>query len=193
MSLFGVAILALLGSVYWATVFYLREKSDHIITVERALLETTYDRGGADGLVVLIDQRIGDRHFGDWAYLIVDHSLCYIGSLKSWPASLRDQGWGYLAPAPEETGRALLRVTYRVLPGDYHLLVGQPVDDLEGLVDTITTGLAWAVGFIILLAAAAGVSTARRSVGRIEAINATSRENYAKRAGRAHTAARDRR
>ena len=81
-SLFGVAILALLGSVYWSTVFYLREKSDHAITAERALLETAYDSRGTSGLVTLINQRISDRHFDDWVYLIVDHSLGYIAGTR---------------------------------------------------------------------------------------------------------------
>jgi len=69
-----------------------------------------------------------------------------------------------------------LRATYEVLPGGYHLLVAQKIDDLEGFIGTIASGLAWAIGLFILLAAAAGISTARRSVGRIEAINTTTRE-----------------
>jgi hypothetical protein len=76
--LFGVAILALIGSVYWSAVFYLREKSDNMITAERVLLESAYVRGGLADLVTLLDRRSGDRHFDDWAYLIVDHSLDYI-------------------------------------------------------------------------------------------------------------------
>ncbi len=180
-SLFGAAILALFGSVYWSTVFYLREKSDRAITAERALLETAYDRAGPNALVTLIDRRIGDRHFDDWTYLIVDPSLAYIaGNLKTWPAALAaDRRWTTFTPVdwqPAAAKQPSLRATYTVLPGGYHLLVGRKIDDLEGFVGTITTRLAWAIGLIILLAAAAGISTARRSVGRIEAINATTRE-----------------
>ena len=50
------------------------------------------------------------------------------------------------------------------------------VDDLERFREKITIGLAWAAGLFLVLAAAAGISTSRRSVARIEAINATSRE-----------------
>jgi signal transduction histidine kinase len=62
------------------------------------------------------------------------------------------------------------------LPDGYHLLVGHTVDDLERFGEKITIGLAWAAGLFLVLAAAAGISTSRRSVARIEAINATSRE-----------------
>jgi signal transduction histidine kinase len=46
----------------------------------------------------------------------------------------------------------------------------------DGFARSIAGALGTAVGLFILLAAAAGISTARRSVSRIEAINATSRE-----------------
>ena len=67
-------------------------------------------------------------------------------------------------------------MTYQVLPDGYHLLLGRKVDDLERFGEKITIGLAWAAGLFLVLAAAAGISTSRRSVARIEAINATSRE-----------------
>ncbi len=50
------------------------------------------------------------------------------------------------------------------------------MDDLERFGEKIAIGLAWAAGLFLALAAAAGISTSRRSVARIEAINATSRE-----------------
>jgi len=81
-SLFCTAIVALLGSVYWSTVFYLREKSDHAIAAERVLLRTAYDHAGPTALVTLIDRRIDDSHFNDWIYLLVDPSLVCKRSVK---------------------------------------------------------------------------------------------------------------
>ncbi len=180
-SVFCAAIVALLGSVYWSTAFYIRQKSDDAIARERALLETVYDHAGRGPLVALVNQRTSDRHFDDWAYLIVDSSFAYLaGNLKTWPAALTaDHGWTIFSAGGQRSAAANpppLRATFELLPGGYHLLVARKIDDLEGFIGTIATGIAWAVGLFVLLAAAAGISTARRSVGRIEAINATTRE-----------------
>lgn len=56
------------------------------------------------------------------------------------------------------------------------LLVGREVANLHGLATRTAAALAVAAGLFLFLAAAGGVSTARRSITRIEAINATSRE-----------------
>jgi signal transduction histidine kinase len=70
----------------------------------------------------------------------------------------------------------LLRAIYETLPHGYRLLVARKVDSLERFHDKIAISLGWAAGLFLILAAAAGISTSRRSVARIEAINATSRE-----------------
>jgi signal transduction histidine kinase len=55
------------------------------------------------------------------------------------------------------------------------LLVGKEIDDLDEFVNKIKTGLLWGVLLIFVLAGLATASVTRRTVGRIEAINATSR------------------
>jgi hypothetical protein len=69
----------------------------------------------------------------------------------------------------------LLRARYHTLPDGFHLLVARKTDNVENFREMIAIGLAWAAGLFLLLAAAAGISTSRRSVARIEAINAMSR------------------
>lgn len=178
---FASAIFAVLGYVYWSTVAYVSKKLDRTIMVEHALLVNTYDSAGRNGLTALINQRVADQFFYEWTYLLTDASLIYVaGNLQSWPATLQaDQGWANFTATdwkakPREP--PLVRVTYQVLPDGYHLLLGRKVDDLERFGGKITIGLAWAAGLFLVLAAAAGISTSRRSVARIEAINATSRE-----------------
>jgi signal transduction histidine kinase len=140
-----------------------------------------YESAGRNGLIALINRRVADQFFHEWAYLLTDPSLVYIsGNLESWPATLRgDRGWDNFTPLgwqSKSAERPLFRASYQVLPDGYHLLVGHAVDDLERFGEKITIGLAWAAGLFLVLAAAAGISTSRRSVARIEAINATSRE-----------------
>jgi len=178
---FCAAIFVLLGYVYWSTVTYLYEISDRAISVESTLLTKAYEAGGRDGLVRLINRRLTDAHFNDWAYLLVDHAFDYVaGNLKSWPASLHgDEGWSTLAPLDwqsEAARRLPVRVTHQLLPDGHHLLVGRDIEDLDRFSESVTIGLASAAIIFLILAAAAGISTSRRSVARIEAINATSRE-----------------
>jgi signal transduction histidine kinase len=178
---FCAAIFGLLGYVYWSTVTYLYEISDRAISVERAVLAKAYEAGGRDGLVTLVDRRLTDPYFNDWVYLLTDQSLDYIaGNLKRWPAALRGhEGWSTVAPVDwqsEAPKRPPLRVTYQILPDGYHLLLGRDIKDLDRFDENVTIGLGSAAVLFLILAAAAGVSTSRRSVARIEAINATTRE-----------------
>jgi len=62
------------------------------------------------------------------------------------------------------------------LPDGHHLLLGRDIKDLERFGVNVTIGLASAAALFLILAGAAGISTSRRSVARIEAINATSRK-----------------
>jgi len=178
---FCAAIFGLLGYVYWSTVTYLYEISDRAISVERLVLAQAYDAGGRDGLVALINRRLTDPFFNDWFYLLVDQSLDYIaGNLKRWPAALPGhEGWSAVAPVDwqsEAAKRPPLRATYLILPDGHHLLLGRDIGDLDRFGENVTIGLASAAVLFLILAAAAGISTSRRSVARIEAINATSRK-----------------
>lgn len=173
-ALFSAAIFGLLGYVYWSTVGYLQENSDRAISVQLGLLTKAYAVGGRDRLIDLINQRLADEYFNDWIYLLSDPSFDYIaGNIKSWPATLQDaQAWTTVAP-PDAP--APFRVTHQVLPDGHHLLLGRHIDDLDTFGENVTIGLTAAAALFFILAAAAGISTSRRSVARIEAINATSR------------------
>jgi signal transduction histidine kinase len=177
---FSSAIFAVLGYVYWSTTAYIRERADHDLMSENAILVKAYTSTGPDGLVALINRRIADQFFNEWAYSLADASFAYLnGNLKSWPATFGgDQGKGDFTPPawPKMAAPPRLRAIDQVLPNSDHLLVARKVDDLESFRAHIAIGLAWAAGLFLLLATAAGISTSRRSVARIEAINATSRE-----------------
>jgi len=177
---FCAAIFGLLGYVYWSTVTYLYEMSDRAISAESALLTKAYKAGGRDGLVELVNRRLTDGYFNDWLYLLVDHSFDYVaGNVKSWPAALHgNEGWSTLAPGDwqsEAARRLPVRVEHQLLPDGHHLLLGRAIEDLDRFGERVTIGLASAAVLFLILAAAAGISTSRRSVARIEAINATSR------------------
>ena len=69
----------------------------------------------------------------------------------------------------------LLRVDAAVLPDGSRLLVGKDIDDLRRLAAKINTALALATLMIFVLAGVVTIYVSRRTVGRIESINAISR------------------
>jgi signal transduction histidine kinase len=68
-----------------------------------------------------------------------------------------------------------LRAEFETLPDGYHLLVGRNISDLDEFARKINAAFALVISLIFVLAVAAGVLVTRRTVGRIEAINATTR------------------
>lgn len=179
-GLFGAAIFILFGYVYWSTTSYLLARGDRVIAAEHSILLDAYRRGGRQGLVDLIEERTRDRSLKTRVYLLTDSSLRPVaGNLERWPESLREaQGWDDFSAPTIGTGNGglLLRASYETLPDGFHLLVGRAIDDLGEVASTINVGLALAVGLMILVAAIAGISVTRRTVGRIETINAISRQ-----------------
>jgi signal transduction histidine kinase len=179
-GVFGTAVCALFTYVYWSTATYVRSRSDHAIATEHAILRQAYDHAGRDALIMVIARRIADERFEGGLYLLADENFGQIaGNLVAWPAALQGaQGWSnFDAPEwkPAATGPRLLRAAFETLPDGYHLLVGKDIDDLDEFGRQIEIALALSVLFTFLLAVAASIFVTRRTVGRIEAINATSR------------------
>jgi signal transduction histidine kinase len=179
-GVFGAAVCALFSYVYLSTASYVRGRSDRAIAAERTILQRAYDRAGRDDLIAVIGQRIDYERFEGGLYLLADLSFAPVaGNLKVWPRALRGlKGWGnFDAPEwkPDVTDRPLLRAAFETLPDGYHLLVGKDIDDLDEFVEKIEAALLLSALFTFMLGALASVFVTRRTVGRIEAINATSR------------------
>jgi signal transduction histidine kinase len=178
-GVFGSVMFALIGYVYWSTASYVRSRSDHAIEAEQIILKEAYERSGRDGLLAAISQRIADGRLDSSVYLLVDASLVPIGgNLKFWPPDLTDaKGWASVAQqlTPGVMVRPLLRVAFETLPDGSHLLVGRNIEDLDIFVGAIRTALTATIGFLVVLAGVAAFLITRRTVGRIEAINKTSR------------------
>jgi signal transduction histidine kinase len=179
-GIFGAAVVALFGYVYWSTASYVRSPSDHAITTELAILQKAYDGAGRSGLITAIAQRIADERFEDGVYLLADPLFAPLaGNLEVWPSTLKgSNGWGNFNTRewkPNAARQPLLRAAFETLPDGTRLLVGKDIDDLDEFVKKINTALALAISLLFVLAGVASVSVTRRTVGRIEAINTTSR------------------
>jgi len=178
-GVFGCVMFALIGYVYYSTASYVHGRSDRAIAAEQNILKEAYERSGRDGLLTTISQRIADGRLESGVYFPVDASLVPLGgNLKFWPPTLKDaKGWVTIAQklTPDAADRPLLRVAFETLPDGSHLLVSRNIYDLDTFVDTIRRALGATIGFLVVLAGVAAFLITRRTVGRIEAINLTSR------------------
>jgi signal transduction histidine kinase len=146
---------------------------------EQAVLRGTYQRSGREGLIALIQQRIADTSFAGHAYLLTDPSRAILaGNLKSWPPAAGTRGWSEFRepePLPGGANPPLLRAMLETLPGGDRLLVGRDIGDLDSFTERIKMAVISGAALIFVLAGMASVLVTRRTVGRIESINATSR------------------
>jgi signal transduction histidine kinase len=177
---FGVIAAAIFSSVYVSTASYVRARSDRATMTEYLILQGAYARSGRDGLIASIGQRIADSSFADNVYLLVDPSSAVLGgNLQAWPSTITtSSGWAEFrapTPLPDATGRPLLRAMLATLPGGDRLLVGRDISELDNFTEQIEIAVVLGVALIFVLAGVASILVTRRTVGRIEAINATSR------------------
>ena len=177
---FGVIVSAIFSYVYFSTSSYVRSQWDRAIMTEYASLRSVYERSGRDGLIGLMQQRLADRSFAENVYVLADPSLvAQAGNLKAWPPTgTAAGGWTEFRspkPGPTATNPPLLRAMFATLPNGDRLLVGRDISDLDSFTGQIKAAVISSVALIFVLAAVASILVTRRTVGRIESINATSR------------------
>jgi signal transduction histidine kinase len=180
-GVFGAVVVALFGYVYLSTTTFVLSRSDSAIEAEQAMLRDIYDASGRDGLVRAIDQRNSAARLEGGVYLLANESFAPVtGNLEEWPSALHGANkWGEFKSAvlvaKAGANQSLFRAKWETLPDGFHLLVGRDISDLGRFADKIYTALAFTILLIFVLAVVASVSVTRRTVGRIESINATSR------------------
>ena len=102
-------------------------------------------------------------------------------------------GWanfGARNTGPDAADHPALRAAFATLADGSHLLVGKDIDPLDEFARRIGIALALSAALIFALAGVASIAVTRRTVGRIEAINATSRAIMRSGLGPAHPPAR---
>jgi signal transduction histidine kinase len=170
---FGAAVIGLFSYVYFSAASYVRILSDRDIAAEVGLLQKAYGQGGRNALVAAIGERVANERLEGGRYLLADAAFMPLaGNLKEWPAALKESdGWQSIEAADGH----LLRVDIVPLAEGLRLLVGKDIDDLRGFAGKINTAIGLVLLLIFILAGVVTVYTSRRTVGRIESINAISR------------------
>ena len=177
-GVFGAVVIVLFGYVYWSTTNFVLSRSDSAIEAERAALRNIYDMNGREGLIQAIERRSSTASFEGSVYLLGDQLFSRVaGNLKEWPVVKGAGQWTEFKSdvLGQKTDQALYRATWETLPDGFHLLVGKDISDLNRFATEIYAALAFAIFLIFVLAAVASVNVTRRTVGRIESINTTSR------------------
>ena len=176
---FGVIVSAIFSYVYLSTASYVRDRSDRMIMTEQAVLREAYQQSGRGGLIALVQRRMADTSFIGHVYLVTDPSLGILaGNLTSWPPTDGGQGWTEFRappPSPGDASAPLLRAMFETLPGGDRLLVGRDISDLDSFTARIKTAVVAGAALIFVLAGVVSILVTRRTVGRIESINATTR------------------
>jgi signal transduction histidine kinase len=179
-GIFGVIACAIFSYVYLSTSSYVHGRTDRALMAEYSSLHNTYGSAGRDAVIAAIRQRMMDKNFADSLYLLADPSFRVLaGNLGEWPQTTDAvSGWMEFRTSdrsPEGANVPLVRATTGMLPNGDRLLVGKDLSDIDSFTRHIKTAVILIIALMFLVAAVASILVTRRTVGRIEQINATSR------------------
>lgn len=175
------SVVVLLGFIYWATAGYMDRQIDSTIEAEIRGLAEQYQSRGLAGLRNIIDERVSRDPNGAAVYLLADAAFApIVGNLSGWPrAPTFNDGWTRFRLRDWGSDRSEeheARARTFLLHGELHLLVGRDVRELEATRRLILDALTWGLAITAALALGVGLLVSSRVMGRIEAINQTSRE-----------------
>ncbi len=176
-----------LGFYYWATAGYMARQTDETIAAEIAGLAEQYRQRGIEGLSVAIASRMTRNPRGSAIYLLADPKYQRIvGNLDRWPPSALDaktdvtnEGWLDFTIYEEESVRGdSYRACAALRPAGRLSSPGRPrragARAAAGADHRGAAPGAWRSP--AALAFAGGALMSRSTIGRIDAVNRTSRE-----------------
>ena len=180
MVLFAGSVLLLLGFIYWSTVRFMSQQLDTTIETEIVGLAERYRDRGLNGLVRTIQERLERSSDSSAIYLLASPSFRPLaGNLARWPEGLPStDGWLEFNLDDPAAGLVDLNARGRVfiLQGNFKLLVGRDVRELQATQQLIERALLWGLAITVGLALAGGFMLSRTLLRRLEEINTTSRE-----------------
>jgi signal transduction histidine kinase len=179
---FGISSLALLGFLYYATTDFMARQTEETIQAEIAGLAEQYRAEGLNRLREVIELRSGHQPHRASIYLLVDpFGQRIAGNLERWPeAAPGPDGWLTFAidvtpdggTAQERRARAR---SFLLLDDGVRLLVGREVEDRLQIEAQMKRTLGWGLALTLLLGLAGGFLMSRGMLGRVDAINRTTR------------------
>ena len=175
--LFSASSLVLFAFIYGTTSVLIDRERERSIAANMASLEDHYAATGLRGLAEAILARTQPNRVGDNIYLLTDPQFRPIaGNGTGWPPYVDQDGAWLTFPIERqllgEPEVYLAKALHAVLPGGYHLLVGQDMRTQERFRRAIVVALIWSVAVTLCLGLVVGLVMSRNTLRRIEAINA---------------------
>jgi signal transduction histidine kinase len=170
MVLVGVSAVVLLAFIYYSTASYMLRQADETIEAEISGLAERYRLTGLAGLTALIQERTGRQPSGSSIYLLADTQLVpIVGNLNRWPrVEPAEDGWldFELGTFEGESPHWARARSFR-LRGDFYLLVGRDMFELQEIRTTIVRTMGWGLALTAFLALLGGVLVSRSRIRRI--------------------------
>ncbi len=180
MVLFAGSASVLLGFIYLSTVTFMSDQVDTTIETEIQGLAEQYRQRGLNGLVRTINERVERKSDSSSLYLFASPTYRPLaGNLAGWPAGEpTDEGWLDFDVNDPEGQLDTLSARARVfeLNGNFKLLVGRNVRELQATQGLIIRALLWGLAITMALALLVGTMLSRTTLRRLEDINTTSQE-----------------
>ena len=182
LALFGISALALLGFLYFTTARVLEQQTADTIRAEITGLAEQYSAEGLRRLRQVIASRSAAQPYRSSIYLLADPVGQRIaGNLSEWPqVPPGPDGWITFTIDVQPDGDAIERRRARaatfILSGGYRLLVGRDVEDRLQIQTLIKRALGWGLALTLLLGLGGGFLISRGLLGRVDAINRTTRQ-----------------
>ncbi len=180
LALFGVSALALLGFLYVATAGVMERQTADTIQAEIAGLADEYRAQGLEGLKQTIERRSAAQPHRASVYLLTDPLGQRIaGNLGRWPDVEPDaNGWldfSVQVPTGDTSERRRAHAASFALKGDDRLLIGREVEDRLQIQSLIKQAIGSGLALTLLLGLIGGFVISRGILGRVDAINRTTR------------------
>lgn len=163
--LFGISVVTVFGFLYESTVGYLDRQTNDVILAELDGLREQAQRGGLNGLIDVINQRVSQDKEGRDVYLLVENNASLrpiAGNLSNWPRQFNQPSTFVSFRIPMPNGEVVPYRAY-VLPvgvgqqGLFRLLVGRNVRELARIHDVFRDASIWGIGLTMGLALIGGL------------------------------------
>jgi signal transduction histidine kinase len=177
-AIFGLVLFGFLIYILDTSTRFGIEQSDARLNGDLQILRETYNHLGQEGLAGRISSKANDPRAGQGLFLLADSNYRPIaGSLAEWPASLarEPQGTGEFKLVSDSAETRIFRAKWAMSAEGAHLLAAAEITDLRQFQRRMSYAFSFAALFIVVVSAASSVIVTRRTVARIEGINAASR------------------
>jgi len=178
MGIFGASALVLIGVLRWTTLGYLEEQANSSVVTELAGLAEQHRLRGPVELQNIVNARAAVSTGVLTLYFLADPQRKPLaGNLAGFPPVKPDaEGWYTFAGLDGQRRPIRLRGRMLVLSDGKYLLVATDQTRLESIRALIDRAALWALLGGLTLALLGGVLMSSSVLGRIEAINRTSRQ-----------------